>query len=166
MLGDNLEKPKNPLKKAIRRRNTKQVQFTAPTYYEASDVDYSTEEEEEVDGDYNAHEDENQDSQSQDPNKDSKDDAADDQTKPKAENDGNSISESHVSVESRDTDGDQNTPVNGDHNCEETSERSGTSSPLQMSVFPRRQHGQMKGATANPRKGPSETRTLSLKTTV
>lgn len=166
MLGDNLEKPKNPLKKAIRRRNTKQVQFTAPTYYEASDVDYSTEEEEEIDGECSTHEDENQDSQSQDPNKDSKDDAADDQTKSKAENDGNSISESHVSVESRDTDGDQNTLVNGDHTSDETLERSGMASLLQVSVRSKRQHRQMKEATVNPRKGPSETRTLSSKTTV
>ena len=46
MLGDNAEKSKNPLKKAIRRRNTKTVQFAAPTYFEASDIDYSSEEEE------------------------------------------------------------------------------------------------------------------------
>ncbi|KAL4791711.1 hypothetical protein BDV19DRAFT_289286 [Aspergillus venezuelensis] len=45
MLGDNLEKSKNPLKKAMRRRNAKTVQFTSPTYIEASDVDYSTDEE-------------------------------------------------------------------------------------------------------------------------
>lgn len=45
MLGDNQEKSKNPLKKAMRRRNAKTVQFSAPTYVEASDVEYSTEEE-------------------------------------------------------------------------------------------------------------------------
>ncbi|KAL4782000.1 hypothetical protein BJX76DRAFT_333791 [Aspergillus varians] len=45
MLGDNLEKSKNPLKKAMRRRNAKTVAFTSPTYIEASDVEYSTEEE-------------------------------------------------------------------------------------------------------------------------
>lgn len=166
MLGDNLEKPKNPLKKAIRRRNAKQVQFTAPTYYEASDIDYSTEEDEEVDGESNAHEHENQDSQSQDPNKDSKDDAANEQTKLNAENDLNSTSEAHLPVESPDTDGDQTTPVNGDRNSDETLERSGTSPLLQMSFCPRRQHSQMKGVTANPRKGPSETRIHSSKTTV
>lgn len=165
MLGDNLEKPKNPLKKAIRRRNVKQVQFTAPTYYEASDIDYSTEEDEEADGEYNAHEDENQDSQSQDPNKDSKDNSADDQKNPEAEDDGNSISESRLSVESRDTDGDQNTLVNGDRNSYEPLERSGTSYLLQIPVFPERQHSQMKEPTANPKKGPSEIQTLSSKTT-
>lgn len=46
MLGDNPEKSKNPLKKAMRRRNAKTVQFAAPTYVEASDYDYSTEDEE------------------------------------------------------------------------------------------------------------------------
>lgn len=45
MLGDSTEKAKNPLKKAIRRKYSKTVSFAAPTYVEASDVDYSTEEE-------------------------------------------------------------------------------------------------------------------------
>lgn len=45
MLGDNPEKSKNPLKKAIRRRNAKTVQFAAPTYYEAAEKDYSSEDE-------------------------------------------------------------------------------------------------------------------------
>ncbi|CBF88145.1 hypothetical protein AN1099.2 [Aspergillus nidulans FGSC A4] len=49
MLGDNLEKSKNPLKKAMRRRNAKTVTFTSPTYIEASDNDYSTEEEDDDD---------------------------------------------------------------------------------------------------------------------
>lgn len=44
MLGDNPEKSKNPLKKAMRRRNAKTVQFTAPTYFEPSDYEYSDEE--------------------------------------------------------------------------------------------------------------------------
>jgi hypothetical protein len=45
MLLDQAEKTKNPLKKAIKRRNAKTVTFTAPTYVEASDNDYSSEEE-------------------------------------------------------------------------------------------------------------------------
>ncbi|KAI9810521.1 MAG: hypothetical protein M1827_006194 [Pycnora praestabilis] len=45
MLGDNPEKSKNPLKKAMRRRNAKTVTFSAPTYVEASDFDYSSDEE-------------------------------------------------------------------------------------------------------------------------
>lgn len=52
MLQDQAEKSKNPLKKAIRRRNTKTVQFAAPTYVEASDNDYSSEEEGEEGGQY------------------------------------------------------------------------------------------------------------------
>jgi hypothetical protein len=51
MLGDQAEKSRNPLKIAIRRRNAKTVAFTAPTYFEASDIDYSTDEDE-MDGDY------------------------------------------------------------------------------------------------------------------
>lgn len=51
MLGDEEEKKPgttlNPLKKAMRRRNTKTVQFTAPSYVEPSDVEYSTDEEDE-----------------------------------------------------------------------------------------------------------------------
>ena len=50
MLGDNPEKSKNPLKKAMRRRNAKSVTFATPTYFEASDIDYSTEEEHEEGG--------------------------------------------------------------------------------------------------------------------
>ncbi|QIW94999.1 hypothetical protein AMS68_000517 [Peltaster fructicola] len=45
MLGDNPEKSRNPLKMAMRRRNAKTVQFAAPTYVEASDYDYSDDEE-------------------------------------------------------------------------------------------------------------------------
>lgn len=50
MLGDNPEKSKNPLKKAMRRRNAKTVQFAAPQYFEPSDFEYS-EDEEGVEGD-------------------------------------------------------------------------------------------------------------------
>ncbi|MCJ1401043.1 hypothetical protein MMC11_004255 [Xylographa trunciseda] len=50
MLGDNPEKSRNPLKIAMRRRNAKTVQFTAPTYYEPSDHEYSSEEEDEEGG--------------------------------------------------------------------------------------------------------------------
>lgn len=46
MLSDNAERSKNPLKKAMRRRNAKTVVFSEPTYYEASDYDYSTDDEE------------------------------------------------------------------------------------------------------------------------
>lgn len=56
MLGDEEERKPghslNPLKKAIKRRNMKSVQFTAPSYVEPSDVEYSTEEEGEGDDGY------------------------------------------------------------------------------------------------------------------
>ena len=43
MLGDNHEKSKNPLKKAMRRRNAKTVVWApAPTYHEASMVQYES----------------------------------------------------------------------------------------------------------------------------
>lgn len=45
MLGDNPEKSKNPLKKAMRRRNAKTVQFAPPQYFEPSDFEYSDDEE-------------------------------------------------------------------------------------------------------------------------
>lgn len=45
MLGDNPEKSKNPLKKAMRRRNAKTVTFTAPTFIEASEMEFSSDEE-------------------------------------------------------------------------------------------------------------------------
>ncbi|KAK5109280.1 hypothetical protein LTR62_007154 [Meristemomyces frigidus] len=48
MLSDNSEKTRNPLKIAMRRRNAKTVQFAAPTYVEASDYDYSTDEEDQA----------------------------------------------------------------------------------------------------------------------
>lgn len=45
MLGDNPEKSKNPLKKAMRRRNAKTVNFAPPTYYEPDEQVWSDEEE-------------------------------------------------------------------------------------------------------------------------
>ena len=48
MLGDTAEKTKNPLKKAMRRRNARTVQFNPqPTYRDASDYEYSSDEEDE-----------------------------------------------------------------------------------------------------------------------
>jgi hypothetical protein len=48
MLSDSVhERSKNPIKKAMRRRNAKTVTFTSPTYHEASEYEYSSDEEEE-----------------------------------------------------------------------------------------------------------------------
>ena len=56
MLGDEEEKKPsnsmNPLKRAMQRRNTKTVQFTAPSYVEPSDAEYSSDEEGEGEGEY------------------------------------------------------------------------------------------------------------------
>ncbi|KAI4168424.1 MAG: hypothetical protein LQ343_006433 [Gyalolechia ehrenbergii] len=61
------EKSRNPLKKAMKRRNGKTVQFAAPTYVEASDVEYSTEEEdEEGEGEYLPNEEERPENQESD----------------------------------------------------------------------------------------------------
>lgn len=49
MLGDNPEKSKNPLKKAMRRRNAKTVNFAPPTYYEPEEREWSDEGANEVD---------------------------------------------------------------------------------------------------------------------
>ncbi|RKF82895.1 putative sh3 domain protein [Golovinomyces cichoracearum] len=46
MLGDQAERNQNSLIKAFRKRSIKTVSFTDPTYIEASDIDYSTEEDE------------------------------------------------------------------------------------------------------------------------
>ncbi|KAL9043393.1 MAG: hypothetical protein Q9214_003420 [Letrouitia sp. 1 TL-2023] len=73
MLGDNPEKSKNPLKKAIRRRNAKTVQFAAPTYVEASDMDYSSEEEEDTGEEYLAAEEAKAELQEQDQESDDED---------------------------------------------------------------------------------------------
>lgn len=50
MLGDNPEKSKNPLKKAMRRRNAKTVNFAPPTYYDADPRVWSDDEDEDEDG--------------------------------------------------------------------------------------------------------------------
>ena len=52
MLGDNPEKSKNPLKKAMRRRNAKTVTFADPTYFPSTEKEYSSEEENEEDLDF------------------------------------------------------------------------------------------------------------------
>jgi hypothetical protein len=46
MYEDTLEKPKNALRRAMRRRGQKQVNFTEPTYRDAPQYDYSSDEEE------------------------------------------------------------------------------------------------------------------------
>ena len=80
MLGDEEEKKPgnslNPLKKAMRRRNAKTVQFTAPSYVEPSDVEYSTDEEDEGDEEFVAHEEDSAAAQAHQQARDSEEDTA------------------------------------------------------------------------------------------
>ena len=46
---DKRQNPLNPLKKAMRRRNVKKVEFAGNSYLEPSDAEYTSEEEEEED---------------------------------------------------------------------------------------------------------------------
>jgi len=49
MLGDNPEKSKNPLRKAMKRRNAKTVTFGQSSFHEASEIEWSSEGEGEFD---------------------------------------------------------------------------------------------------------------------
>jgi len=84
MLGDQAEKTKNPLKKAIRRRNAKTVTFAAPTYVEASDVDYSTDEED-GEGEYYGEQEQQQQAEAQQQNPEEDEIVAVEPLKPRAE---------------------------------------------------------------------------------
>ncbi|ETS75512.1 hypothetical protein PFICI_12456 [Pestalotiopsis fici W106-1] len=64
MLGDTPDKGKSSLKTAMRRRK-KTVTFTAPTYVEASDVDYSSDEEDELEAEATAQDQATQQAQAQ-----------------------------------------------------------------------------------------------------
>lgn len=126
MLGDNPEKSKNPLKKAIRRRNGKTVQFAAPTYRDPPPMDYSTEEEEDVDGDkqYAVNEEENNDTQNGDQGKDMSESVATESLGNRGQENESEAGESKGSLDSRDTD-DQSTAVENERSSDETLERSG-----------------------------------------
>ena len=126
MLGDNPEKSKNPLKKAIRRRNGKTVQFAAPTYRDPPPMDYSTEEEEDVDGDkqYAVNEEENNDTQNGDQGKDMSESVATESLANRGQENESDVGESKGSLDSRDTD-DQSTTVENERSSDETLERSG-----------------------------------------
>ncbi|KAI1412893.1 hypothetical protein F5Y13DRAFT_199386 [Hypoxylon sp. FL1857] len=87
MLGDQVEKAKNPLKTAIRRKKAKTVVFAAPTYVDYSDIDYSTEEED-GDGEKQSQQDSQQTQQQQEQqasSQQSADDLSDDDESAKVE---------------------------------------------------------------------------------
>ena len=89
MLGDEEEKKPsnsmNPLKRAMQRRNTKTVQFTAPSFVEPSDVEYSTEEEAEGEGDYLGQEQDDEASQSNDQGNDPEESAVVEPLRPRGQ---------------------------------------------------------------------------------
>lgn len=120
MLGDNSDKPKNPLKQAIRRRNAKSVHFAAPTYYEASEVDYSTEEEDGEESAQGSHE-----HQSEEQDKNGNEIIAMNSSHDKLNDEVTTVNESQALVEVRDSEADQITQPNSDRIGDETSERSG-----------------------------------------
>ena len=70
MLGDQDEdkrqNPLNPLKKAMRRRNVKKVEFAGNSYVEPSDVEYSSDEDEEDNGEFGVQEQDGSEEQRQD----------------------------------------------------------------------------------------------------
>lgn len=63
MLHDSPEKPKNPIKKAIRRRNAKAVSFAPPQYF---DYEYDTEEDEDAENGYLTNEEDDKEDQDAD----------------------------------------------------------------------------------------------------
>ena len=89
MLGDEEEKKPsnsmNPLKRAMQRRNTKTVQFTAPSFVEPSDVEYSTEEEAEGDGEYLGQEQDDEGAQSSDQGNDPEESAVVEPLRPRGQ---------------------------------------------------------------------------------
>lgn len=125
MLGDTPEKSKNPLKKAMRRRNGKTVQFAPPTYVEPPNVEYSTEEELDSDGEYQAQTEESADVQDGDQEVDPNETATVDSSKSKTQgNEIDSIDEAQASGESQVVE-DQRTTTDSERTSDETLERSG-----------------------------------------
>ena len=125
MLGDSPEKSKNPLKKAMRRRNGKTVQFAPPTFFEPSNVEYSTEEEEDSDGEYTTHAEESSDVQDGDREADPNETATAELLKSRTQgNDTNSIDEAQASGVPQVIDDQRNT-TESERTSDETFERSG-----------------------------------------
>ena len=126
MLGDIPEKSKNPLKKAMRRRNGKTVQFAAPTYRDPPPMDYSTEEEEDEDGDgeHPTNQEGSNDTQNADREKETTETTAVESLAARGQENENDVSEPKGSLDSRDTD-DQNSIVENERSSDENAERSG-----------------------------------------
>lgn len=125
MLGDSPEKSKNPLKKAMRRRNGKTVQFAPPTYVEAPNVEYSTEEEADSDGEYIAQAEESSEVQDEDQEVDPNETVIVEPSKPRTQaNETGSIDDAQTSGDSQAVDDQRNT-TESERTSDETFERSG-----------------------------------------
>ena len=134
MLGDEEEKKPgnslNPLKRAMQRRNTKTVQFTAPSYVEPSDIEYSSEEEE-GNEEYVGQEDEGVTAQSHDQGKDLDDSAAVEPHKAKGQaRDGQQNGEAIVDQRMRDEGSDQGSIADKPRTSDETFERNGRATQI------------------------------------
>lgn len=125
MLGDSPEKSKNPLKKAMRRRNGKTVQFAPPTYFEPPNVEYSTEEEADSDGEYTAQAEESSDVQDRDQQGDPNETATVEPLKSRTQgNETSSIDETQASGDSQVIDDQRNT-TESERTSDEALERLG-----------------------------------------
>lgn len=137
MLGDSPEKSKNPLKKAMRRRNGKTVQFAPPTYVDPPNVEYSTEEEVDSDGEYTAHAEETNDVQDGDQEVDPKETATVEPLKSRTQgNDTGSIDEVQASGDPQVIDDQRNT-TESERTSDDNFERSGKTlqvSPIALSL--------------------------------
>lgn len=138
MLGDEEEKkagnPLNPLKKAMRRRNAKNVQFSAPSYVEPSDNDYSSEEEEEGDGDYIGREQNGAAAQENEQRDDVDDTATAEPLKARGQvRDGRPNSEEIANQSLNNGDLDQTTAAEDLRTSDETFDRSGETNQLDLS---------------------------------
>lgn len=136
MLGDNPEKSKNPLKKAMRRRNGKTVQFAAPTYRDPPPMDYSTEEEEDEDGDaeHATNEEGSNETQNGEREKEMTENTTVEPLAARGQENENDASEPKGSLDSRDTD-DQSTVAENERSSDETLERSGNLSQFFNKLF-------------------------------
>lgn len=127
MLGDSPEKSKNPLKKAMRRRNAKTVQFAPPTFFEPPHAEYSTEDEGESDAEYNIHPEENTDLRDGDQDVESNEVATVEPSNPRTQgNDVAVLDEVQGSGDSQGGD-EQRTTIDSERTSDENLERSGKS---------------------------------------
>ncbi|KAL6721706.1 protein phosphatase regulator [Lecanora helva] len=129
MLGDEEEKKPNnsmnPLKRAMQRRNTKTVQFTAPSFVEPSDVEYSSDEEGEDDRDYLGQEQDDEVAQTIDQGKELEEPAAVEPLRPRGQVRDNKPNGEIVETATRNGNLGQNIQAEDTRMSDENSDRSG-----------------------------------------